>query len=74
MVLKDYNINHTRYMYFRNYIHDDYSCYFIKNVVDFVDCKANHEFQDKSGEFNYQCELLLRGMFRICILFFTVIN
>ena len=38
MVLKDYNINHTMYMYFRNYIHDDYSCYFIKNVVDFVDC------------------------------------
>ena len=48
MVLKDDNINQTMLvpMDLRNLIPEDYPCYFIKNVVDLIDCsKANHEFR-----------------------------
>ena len=38
----------------RNLIPGDHPCYFIKNVVDLVDCsKANHEFRGTPGEFAY---------------------
>ena len=63
MVLKDDNINHTMLvpMDLRNLIPEDHPCYFIKNVVDLVDCsKANQEFRGKPGEFAYPRELLLR--------------
>lgn len=63
MVLKDDNINQTMLvpMDLRNLIPEDHPCYFIKNVVDLVDCsKANKEFRGKPGEFAYPRELLLR--------------
>ena len=63
MVLKDDNINQTMLvpMDLRNLIPEDHPCYFIKNVVDLVDCsKANQEFRGKPGEFAYPRELLLR--------------
>lgn len=45
----------------RNLIPEDHPCYFIKNVVDLIDCsQANKEFRGKSGEFAYPRELLLR--------------
>ena len=63
MVLKDDNINQTMLvpMDLRNLIPEDHPCYFIKNVVDLIDCsKANQEFRGKPGEFAYPRELLLR--------------
>lgn len=63
MVLKDDNINQTMLvpMDLRNLIPEDHPCYFIKNVVDLIDCsKANQEFRGKSGESAYPRELLLR--------------
>ena len=63
MVLKDDNINQTILvpMDLRNLIPEDHPCYFIKNVVDLIDCsKANQEFRGKPGEFAYPRELLLR--------------
>ena len=50
MVLKDYTINQTMLvpMDLRNLIPEDHPCYFIKNVVDQIDCsEANQEFRDK---------------------------
>ena len=45
----------------RNLIPEGHPCYFIKNVVDLIDCsKANLEFRGKPGEFAYPRELLLR--------------
>ena len=45
----------------QNLIPKDYPHYFIKNVVDLVDCsKANLEFRGKPGKFPYLRELLLR--------------
>ena len=47
MVLKDDNINQTMLvpMDLRNLIPEDHPCYFIKNVVDLIDCsKANQNF------------------------------
>lgn len=45
----------------RNLIPEDYQCYFIKNVVDYIDCSdANSEFVGKLGEAAYPLELLLR--------------
>ena len=63
MVLKDDNINQTMLvpMDLRNLIPEDHPCYFIKNVVDLIDCsKANKEFRGTPGEFAYPRELLLR--------------
>ena len=63
MVLKDDNINQTMLvpLDLRNLIPEDHPCYFIKNVVDLIDCsKANQEFRGKPGEFAYSQELLLR--------------
>ena len=63
MVLKDNNINQTMLvpMDLQNLIPEDHPCYFIKNVVDLVDCsKVNQEFRRKSGEFAYPRELLLK--------------
>ena len=63
MVLKDDNINQTMLvpLDLRNLIPEDHPCYFIKNVVDLIDCsKANQEFRGKPGEFAYSRELLLR--------------
>ena len=63
MVLKDDNINQSMLvpMDLRNLIPEDHPCYFIKNVVDLIDCsKANNEFRGKPGEFAYPRELLLR--------------
>ena len=63
MVLKDDNINQTMLvpLDLRNLIPEDHPCYFIKNVVDLIDCsKANQEFRGKPGEFAYPRELLLR--------------
>ena len=63
MVLKDDNINQTMLvpMDLQNLIPEDHPCYFIKNVVDLVDCsKVNQEFRGKPGEFAYPRELLLR--------------
>ena len=63
MVLKDDNINQTMLvpMDLRNLIPEDHPCYFIKNVVDLIDCSnANREFRGKPGEFAYPRELLLR--------------
>ena len=60
MVLKDDNINQTMLvpMDLRNLIPEDHPCYFIKNVVDLIDCsKANNEFRGKPGEFAYPREL-----------------
>lgn len=48
MVLKDDNINQSMLvpMDLRNLIPEDHPCYFIKNVVDLIDCsKANQEFR-----------------------------
>lgn len=63
MVLRDDTINHTMLvpMDLRNLIPEDHPCYFIKNVVDQIDCsQANRVFADKPGEFAYPRELLLR--------------
>ena len=63
MVLKDDTINQTMLvpMDLRNLIPEDHPCYFIKNVVDQIDCsEANKEFRDKPGEPAYPREMLLR--------------
>lgn len=63
MVLRDDIINQTMLvpMDLRNLIPEDHPCYFIKNVVDQIDCsQANRVFADKPGEFAYPRELLLR--------------
>ena len=63
MVLKDDNINQSMLvpLDLRNLIPKDHPCYFIKNVVDLIDCsKANQEFRGTPGEFAYPRELLLR--------------
>lgn len=63
MVLRDDTINQTMLvpMGLRNLIPEDHPCYFIKNVVDQIDCsQANRVFADKPGEFAYLRELLLR--------------
>ena len=63
MVLKEDNINQSMLvpMDLRNLIPEDHPCYFIKNVVDLIDCsRANKEFRGKPGEFAYPRELLLR--------------
>lgn len=63
MVLKDYTINQTMLvpMDLKKLIPKDHSCYFIKNVADYIDCyEANREFVDTPGEFAYPRELLLR--------------
>ena len=63
MVLKDDTINQTMLipMDLRNLIPGDHPCYFIKNVVDQIDCsEANKEFRDKPGEPAYPREMLLR--------------
>ena len=45
----------------RNLIPEDHPCYFIKNVVDQIDCsEANRDFRDKPGEPAYPREMLLR--------------
>ena len=62
MVLKDNNINQTMLvpMDLNKLIPEDHPCYFIKNVVDLVDCsQANNEFRGKPGEFAYPRELLM---------------
>lgn len=63
MVLRDDTINQTMLvpMDLRNLIPEDHLCYFIKNVVDQIDCsQANRVFADRPGEFAYPRELLLR--------------
>ena len=63
MVLKDDTINQTMLIPrdLRNMIPEDHPCYFIKNVVDQIDCsQANREFVDTAGEFAYPREMLLR--------------
>ena len=63
MVLRDDTINQTMLvpMDLRKLIPKDHPCYFIKNVVDHIDCsEANREFADTPGEFAYPRELLLR--------------
>ena len=63
---KDDNINQTMLvpMDLRNLIPEDHPCYFIKNVVDLIDCsKANQEFRGKPGESAYPRELLLQTHF-----------
>ena len=63
MVLKDDTINQTMLIPrdLRNMIPEDHPCYFIKNVVDQIDCtQANREFADTAGEFAYPREMLLR--------------
>ena len=63
MVLRDDTINQTMLvpMDLRNLIPEDHPCYFIKNVVDQIDCsQANRVFADKPGEFAYPRELLFR--------------
>lgn len=63
MVLRDDTINQTMLvpMDLRNLIPEDHPCYFIKNVVDQIDCsQANRVFADRPGEFAYPRELLLR--------------
>lgn len=63
MVLRDDTINQTMLvpMDLRNLILEDHPCYFIKNVVDQIDCsQANRVFADRPGEFAYPRELLLR--------------
>ena len=55
MVLRDDTINQTMLvpMDLRKLIPKDHPCYFIKNVVDQIDCsEANREFADSSGEFS----------------------
>ena len=62
-VLKDDTINQTMLipMDLRNMIPEDHPCYFIKNVVEKIDCfQANREFVDTAGEFAYPREILLR--------------
>lgn len=66
MLLKDYTINRTMLvpMDLRNLIPEDHPCYFIKNVVNQIDCsEANKEFRDKLGEPAYPREMLLRLIF-----------
>ena len=63
MVLKDDTINQTMLvpMDLRNLIPEDHPCYFIKNVVDYIDCSdANSAFVGRPGEAAYPRELLLR--------------
>ena len=63
MFLNDNNINHTMLipMDLRNMIPEDYPSYFIKNVVEKIDCsQANREFVDTASEFAYPREILLR--------------
>ena len=63
MVLRDDTINQTMLipMDLRKLIPKDHPSYFIKNVVDQIDCsEANREFADSPGEFAYPRELLLR--------------
>ena len=63
MVLKDDNINQSMLvpLDLRNLIPKNHPCYFIKNVVDLIDCsKANQEFRGTLGEFVYPRELLLK--------------
>ncbi|WP_052331863.1 hypothetical protein [Methanobrevibacter oralis] len=63
MVLKDDTINQTMLvpMDLSNLIPEGHPCYFIKNVVDQIDCsEANKEFRDKPGEPAYPREILLR--------------
>ena len=63
MVLKDDNINQSMLvpLDLRELIPKDHPCFFIKNVVDLIDCsKANQEFRGTPGEFAYPRELLLR--------------
>ena len=62
MVLKDYNIYQGMLSEkLRNFIPKEHQYYFIKNVVDLIDCsKANQEFRGTPGEFAYPRELLLR--------------
>ena len=62
-VLRDDAINKTMLipMDSRKLIPKDNQCYFIKNVVDQIDCsEANREFADSPGEFVYPRELLLK--------------
>lgn len=45
----------------RNLIPKDNQCYFIKNVVNQIDCsEANHPFIDSPGEATYPHEMLFR--------------
>lgn len=63
MVLKEDSINQTMLvpMDLRNLIPSDHPCYFIKNVVDQIDCsRFNRAFLNTPGEFAYPRELLLR--------------
>ena len=63
MVLREDTINQTMLvpMDLRNLIPEDHPCYFIKNVVDQVDCsQANKKFENNPGESAYPRELLLR--------------
>ena len=56
MVLKDDNINKSMLVSLdlRNLIPKNHPCYFIKNVVDLIDCsKANPEFRVTPSEFAY---------------------
>ncbi|WP_296848275.1 hypothetical protein [uncultured Methanobrevibacter sp.] len=42
-------------------IPEDYPCYFIKNVLDQIDCsEANKEFRDKPVEPTYPRKILLK--------------
>ena len=62
MVLRDDTINQTMLipMDLRKLIPKDHPSYFIKNVVDQIDCsEANREFADSPGEFAYPRELFL---------------
>ena len=71
MVLKDDTINQTMLvpLDLRNLIPKNHPCYFIKNVVDQIDCsEANKEFRDKPGEPAYPREMLLRFGFNECFL------
>lgn len=63
MVLKDDNINQAMLLplNLKEIIPEDHPCFFIKNVVDLVDCsKSNQKFVGTPGEFAYPREILLR--------------
>ena len=63
MVLRDDTINQTMLVPrdLRKLIPIDHPCYFIKNVVDQIDCsQENRVFANTPGEFAYPRELLLR--------------